>query len=739
MNENIENEFVLVSLHMVLSNHAISFGFSIINSLEKSIGIAEYIDNDFFSVTENLVLQSAPQHESINFIVIGNFPNEFFGQKLKNILQGMGISNPEILTDSKNYKSNDFKENIKIMIVNDSLNLNLLNSNEIMIGKMSLNGGIKTKNLLQYSHFSNYFSISNYKINEFMYLDNNALRCLNIFNFNGEKEFHFQKHNTENRNNSLFSVVNNCSTKFGHRLLKSWILHPLQNVEEINNRLNMVELFVENSFFTQEVRNNLSKMIDIQSLNMKFYKFIVKKINPSIDDCAKVKNALAICHNLADYLSKYEDGVHKELFNEMYITSLNATMNKLKKLDEFLTKAVFFDEKTRENIVNPAFSPELKQIKEKIDNIWVKINGLKESIIEDYSLKTVKIEEYIKEITFTVTKKEGEKILSDPSKNFMMISSNKNNLIFTSNELKTLSKSYKVYYQDFKEKQSQSALTVYDIVSSYYPLIEKLVILLSEIDIFASHAAFVKNSKEEYTKPIITNSERVLVLRDSRHIILENNESLLKTKASNSKKVVPNDCYMDLKSSLQIITGINMGGKSTYLRQVGLNVLLAHIGFYLPCTYAKVPIIDKIITRVGSGDSMVKGVSTFMNEMLEVSSMLNISTKNSLLLIDELGRGTATDEGIGISYAILEEISKNIQSFCIFATHFHELTSLDEELGNTKNLHVSYSVNTSKNELDLHYKILDGATDKSYGLNILRVLNYPEEIVEKAEEYIKMK
>ena len=103
MNENIENEFVLVSLHMVLSNHAISFGFSIINSLEKSIGIAEYIDNDFFSVTENLVLQSAPQHESINFIVIGNFPNEFFGQKLKNILQGMGISNPEILTDSKNY------------------------------------------------------------------------------------------------------------------------------------------------------------------------------------------------------------------------------------------------------------------------------------------------------------------------------------------------------------------------------------------------------------------------------------------------------------------------------------------------------------------------------------------------------------------------------------------------------------------------------------------------------------
>jgi DNA mismatch repair protein MSH2 len=182
-----------------------------------------------------------------------------------------------------------------------------------------------------------------------------------------------------------------------------------------------------------------------------------------------------------------------------------------------------------------------------------------------------------------------------------------------------------------------------------------------------------------------------------------------------------------------------MGGKSTYLRQVGLNVLMAHCGFFLPCAYAKIPIIDKVITRVGSGDSVVKGVSTFMNEMLEVSSMLNIATNKSLLLIDELGRGTSTDEGIGISHAILTEISKNIKCLCIFATHFHELTVLDQELDNAKNLHVSYSINNSKHELDLHYKILDGATDKSYGLNILRVLNFPKEIVDNAEEYIKVK
>jgi DNA mismatch repair protein MSH2 len=734
-----ENEFILVNLHMITKSNEINFGFSIINTLEKSIGLSEYQDNEFFSTTENVLLQCAPLHESISFIVIGNFPNEFYGQKFKNILLAMGITNPEISINSKFYNLTDFKENLKIIIEDNALNNNFLISNDVLNAKVSLNGGIRTKNLLQFSHFSNYFNISIHKLNEFMYLDNNALRCLNIFNFNGENEFHFQNIGNDKRNNSLYSVINKCSTKFGHRLLKNWILHPLQKLEEINNRLNMVEIFVENTFFTQEVRQVLSKITDLQSLNMKFYKFVVKKINPSIDDCAKVKVALSICFNLAEYLNKYEDDIHKDLFEKSYISPLNNTMLKLKKLDEFLNKAVFYDEKTRENIVNPSFNQELKQIKEKLDQNWSKILELKESLIDEYSLKTLKTEDYIKEITFTVTKKEGEKILSDKSKNFILISSNKNNLIFSSSELKNLSKFYKVYIQEFKEKQNSSAQQVYDIVASYHPLIEKLVIMLSELDIFSSYAAFVKCSKEAYTKPIIVENERHLILKDARHIILENNELLLKTKASCVKKVIPNDCYMDEKSSLQIITGINMGGKSTFLRQVGINVLLAHCGFYLPCSYAKVPLIDKIITRVGSGDSMVKGISTFMNEMLEVSSMLNIATKYSLLLIDELGRGTSTDEGIGISYAILTEISKNIECLCLFATHFHELTSLDKELVNVKNLHVSYSVNSQKHDLDLHYKILDGATDKSYGLNILRVLNFPEEIIEKGEQDLKMK
>ena len=286
-------------------------------------------------------------------------------------------------------------------------------------------------------------------------------------------------------------------------------------------------------------------------------------------------------------------------------------------------------------------------------------------------------------------------------------------------------------------------INLFKVITSFLPVLEQLVYYIGDLDVICSFANVVNTSKNQYTRPIM-NTNRNLSIKQGRHFILDQNEAFL---SSNKSSLIPNNCIFDsnnnTKNTSIILTGLNMGGKSTYLRQNGLIIYLAHIGMYIPASQSSdIPIVDKIITRVGADDNLLKGVSTFMSEMLEVSALLKSSTENSFLLIDEIGRGTSTKDGLALSYAILEYITSNIKSYCLYATHFHELTTEKYRINNTKKAFLEYSIgigignissstSNSNNAADvkMHYKLKEGSANMSLGVNLFKSMNFENELL----------
>lgn len=507
------------------------------------------------------------------------------------------------------------------------------------------------------------------------------------------------------RSYSLIWLLDKTKTAMGARLLKTYLLNPLVDKNEIEKRYDIVDTLLKQFLLKSDLENYLKDIYDLERLSGK-----IAFGNANGKDLLQLKTSLKTIPKIEEILTK---------------------INYPKKLYNFEKICNLLEESIYEN--PPATIKEGYLIKEgynkELDELKTLRKGGKDFVArfeteerEKTGIKNLKIGynkvfgyyiEISKGNTSLVKEQWGyqrKQTLANCERYISPILKEKEALILNAEE-----KIVELEYNLFCEIKEQ--------VKKYIPNLQKAAKIISEIDVLCSFATIAEENN--YIRPTITENE--IYIKDSRHPVVE--------KVIQSE-FVTNDIIMDKNTNILLITGPNMAGKSTYMRQMAIIAIMAQMGSYVPASVAKLPIFDAIYTRIGASDDLVSGSSTFMVEMTEAADAITKATNKSLLLFDELGRGTATFDGMALAQSIIEYIHQNIQGKTFFSTHYHELTDLDKTLKHLKNIHVSAYEEEGK--ITFLHKIKEGSVDKSYGIHVAKLANLPNSVIQRASEILKV-
>lgn len=508
------------------------------------------------------------------------------------------------------------------------------------------------------------------------------------------------------RNYSLIWLLDKTKTAMGSRLLKNYIENPLIDKEEINRRYKIVEELIQEFILKNDLIENLYEVYDLERLSGR-----IAFGNANARDLLQLKRSLKVLPNIKEILKKLNYDKKVDTLDELYNlleTSIyeeppisikegylikegyNKDLDELKTLrkggKDFVAKFEN-EEKERTGIKN------LKVGYNKVFGYYIEVSkGQTNLVKEEYG--------YVRKQTLSNCERYISPILKE-----------KEDLILNAEE-----KIIDLEYELFIEIRNK--------VKTYIAKLQEISKTISEIDVLQSFATV--SEENNYIKPELNDSEIRII--EGRHPVVE--------KVLAGKEYVSNDIILDKNTNILLITGPNMAGKSTYMRQMAIITIMAQIGCFVPAKEAKIKLFDAIYTRIGASDDLVSGESTFMVEMIEANNAISNATKNSLILFDELGRGTATFDGMALAQSIIEYIHNNIKCKTFFSTHYHELTDLENNLKNLKNVHVS--AHEEDGNITFLHKIKEGSIDKSYGIHVAKLANLPTPLIKRASEILKV-
>ncbi len=541
---------------------------------------------------------------------------------------------------------------------------------------------------------------SSYEIAQYLKLDRNSRANLELT----------VNLRTQQRSGTLLWLLDNTKTAMGGRALKQWLEQPLLDRETIEQRYDKIGELLKDFFSRAALQEALKSVYDLERLAGR-----VAYGTANGRDLLQLRNSLRQVPDIMVTLGDLDPAVFGDLLRRI---------DPVSDIEKLISTAIAEEPPisvTDGGVIRAGYNTRLDEYRSVMKNGKQWLAELEAKERSETGISSLKIGfNKVFGYYIEVTKANIDKL--DPDRY-----TRKQTLVnaerFITPELKDReqmileaeTKSSDLEYQLFTEVREQ--------IKNNITRIQKLAATLAELDVLQSLATVAEDYK--FTRPELTDKQR-LVIKDGRHPVVE--------KVLGHQSYVANDVFMDEDETIMLITGPNMSGKSTYMRQLALTVVMAQIGSYVPASEAELPIFDQIFTRIGAADDLISGNSTFMVEMSEANTAIQNATKRSLILFDELGRGTATYDGMALAQAIIEHVHNNTKAKTLFSTHYHELTALSDELPNLRNVHVGAT--EENGELVFSHKVLTGPADQSYGINVAKLAGLPDSLIDRAADIL---
>lgn len=509
---------------------------------------------------------------------------------------------------------------------------------------------------------------------------------------------------TKERTYSLLWLLDKTKTAMGSRMLKQMIENPLIDKEEIENRYDMVSKLLEEFLLKDELKELLNEVYDLERLAGR-----VSFGNANARDLLQLKSSLKVLPRIKEIVS---------------ILGFNLVIDDLTDLYEFLDKSIYENPPItlKEGyLIKSGYNKELDDLKLARSGGKDFIAKLEEKEKERTGIKNLRVG-YNRVFGYYIEVSKGNSRQVKEEFGWERKQTLANNERFITPELKEKEQLILGAEEKIINLEYELFTNIRCKVKEVIPTIQLTAKMIAKLDVMIAFATVTEENN--YTRPIITPDKEVKII-EGRHPVVE--------KVLNGE-FVSNDIIFTKDKYVELITGPNMAGKSTYMRQMAMIVIMAQIGCFVPARKAYLPVFDKIFTRIGASDDLVSGESTFMVEMKEANRAILGATERSLILFDELGRGTATYDGISLAQAIIEYIHDNIKAITFFSTHYHELTSLEEHKAHIKNVHVS--AHEEGGTITFLHKVKDGSVDKSYGIHVAKLAQLPDSLIKRADEIL---